>query len=99
MGHINYRKIRLHCWLSLLSGCYDVFHCAKYWGFKSEKTQTQTKNINSRIVILSLGVFCVHFAYVYKIPRETGCIFLMRELSYKNIKIRDKNNTYPRLFF
>lgn len=54
-------------------------------GLKSHMKQNLC---DPQIVVLSLAVICVCFMYVYKLPRNRGCIkFQMREKSYKKIAI------------
>lgn len=44
-----------------------------------------------QVVVLIVGVIFAPFMYVCKIPRNTGCIMQMREVSKKNISTSKEN--------
>lgn len=56
----------------------EVFYPAKFCGIKSHMDNTLC---DPQIVKLSMGVLCIH---VWKVPRDTGCIFIKQEMSLKN---------------
>lgn len=69
----------MHGWPSGRNGRHAAFDCVKCSGFKIPYGRTLW---DLQIVVLSLGVICVRFLYIFKVPYGTGSLFLMWKLSF-----------------
>lgn len=83
----------MHGWPSGRNGRHAAFDCVKCSGFKIPYGRTLW---DLQIVVLSLGVICVRFLYIFKVPYDTGCLFLMWKLSF--LKRKEKKKKFYQLF-
>lgn len=72
-----------------LSGRHTLFYCAECYGLKPHNNTFCDPHkvllcCLNHIVVLVLGVFCVPFIYVYKVPRDRGLILTTIAVFFKN---------------